>query len=63
VKDHVVRLAVAQGKLVVVLFKMARWDPDKNWEGALKNTRGLKEQGLKTVLVARSGVESNGQVE
>jgi glycosyltransferase involved in cell wall biosynthesis len=45
----------------VVLFKMARWDPDKNWEGAIKATRGLKERGLKTVLVARGGLEPYGQ--
>jgi glycosyltransferase involved in cell wall biosynthesis len=45
----------------VVLVKMARWDPDKNWDGALKATRGLKERGLKTVLVARGGVEPYGR--
>jgi glycosyltransferase involved in cell wall biosynthesis len=45
----------------VVLFKMARWDPDKNWEGAIEATRGLKERGLKTVLVARGGIEPYGQ--
>jgi hypothetical protein len=45
----------------VVLFKMARWDPDKNWEGAIKAARGLKERGLKTVLVARGGLEPYGQ--
>jgi hypothetical protein len=32
----------------VVLFKMARWDPDKNWEEAIKAVQGLKERGLKT---------------
>jgi glycosyltransferase involved in cell wall biosynthesis len=37
----------------VILFKMARWHPDKNWEGAIKAAQGLKERGLKTVLVAR----------
>ena len=45
----------------VVLFKMARWDPDKNWEGAIKAAQGLKERGLKTVLVARGGIEPYGQ--
>lgn len=45
----------------VILFKMARWDTDKNWEGAIEATRGLKERGLKTVLVARGGVEPYGQ--
>ena len=45
----------------VVLFKMARWDPDKNWEGAIKAAQGLKERGLKTVLVARGGLEPYGQ--
>ncbi|HXH12173.1 MAG TPA: hypothetical protein VNP04_20710 [Alphaproteobacteria bacterium] len=45
----------------VILFKMARWEPDKNWESTLKATQSLKQRGLKTVLVARGGVEPYGQ--
>ncbi len=44
----------------VVLFKMARWNPDKNWEEAIRATAALKERGLKTVLVARGGLELYG---
>jgi glycosyltransferase involved in cell wall biosynthesis len=45
----------------VVLFKMARWHPDKRWNAAVEATARLKEMGLKTVLVARGGIEPYGR--
>jgi len=45
----------------VVLFKMARWHPDKRWNAAVEATVRLKEMGLKTVLVARGGIEPYGR--
>jgi glycosyltransferase involved in cell wall biosynthesis len=51
--------SVLEGRLV--LCKIARWDPDKNWIGAIEATARLKELGLKPVLLARGGVEPYGQ--
>jgi len=45
----------------LVLCKVARWDPDKRWNGAVEATARLKERGLKTVLLARGGIEPHGQ--
>jgi len=45
----------------LVLCKVARWDPDKRWDQAIEATARLKERGLKTVLLARGGVEPHGQ--
>jgi len=45
----------------LILCKVARWDPDKRWNGAVEAVARLKERGLKTVLLARGGVEPHGQ--
>ncbi len=44
----------------VVLTKMARFDPDKRWLGAVGIIRELKQRGLRPLLVARGGSESHG---
>ncbi len=45
----------------LILSKIARWDPDKNWIGAVDSVARLKEMGLNPVLLARGGVEPYGQ--
>jgi glycosyltransferase involved in cell wall biosynthesis len=46
-------------------FKMARWGDDKGWSQALRAVRLLRENGDRTVLVARSGgpVGNGGALE
>jgi glycosyltransferase involved in cell wall biosynthesis len=43
-----------------VLCKVARWHRDKRWYEAVEATARLKESGLKTVFVARGGIEPYG---
>jgi len=38
-----------------LLFKMARWEPEKGWDQALGAIEGLRRNGHRTTLVARSG--------
>ncbi|MFC1924445.1 hypothetical protein ACFLT3_00650 [Chloroflexota bacterium] len=47
----------------VLLCKVARWDLNKRWNMAIEAVAKLKEQGLKTTLVARGGIadERHGQ--
>jgi len=45
----------------VVLSKVARWDPDKRWNGAVETVAKLKERGIRTILLARGGMEPYGQ--
>jgi glycosyltransferase involved in cell wall biosynthesis len=45
----------------VMLCKVARWDPDKNWDSAIEATAELKKRGMKAALVARGGIEPYGQ--
>ena len=45
----------------LVLCKVARWDPDKRWNTAVEAIAKLKEKGIKTVLLARGGMESHGE--
>jgi glycosyltransferase involved in cell wall biosynthesis len=45
----------------LILCKVARWDPDKRWNEAVEAVARLKEKGLKTVLLARGGMEPYGQ--
>jgi glycosyltransferase involved in cell wall biosynthesis len=45
----------------LVLAKIARWDPDKRWNMALEAAARLKERGLKTLLIARGGMEGYGE--
>jgi len=44
----------------LVLAKIARWDPDKRWNMAIEATARLKARGLKTLLLARGGMEGYG---
>jgi len=44
----------------LILFKMARYHPDKGWGSAIEATGRLRGMGLKTVLLARGGIESYG---
>jgi len=44
----------------VVLTKMARWDPDKRWFGALGITAELRRKGMRPLLIARGGREPHG---
>ncbi|MEZ5988431.1 MAG: glycosyltransferase family 4 protein [Planctomycetota bacterium] len=44
----------------LVLTKMARWDPDKRWLGAVETVAGLKDAGWNPLLVARGGREPHG---
>ncbi|NIM45416.1 MAG: glycosyltransferase [Nitrososphaeria archaeon] len=45
----------------LVLAKVARWDPDKRWNMAVEAIRRLKARGMKTVLLARGGIEPHGE--
>jgi glycosyltransferase involved in cell wall biosynthesis len=44
----------------LILAKIARWDPDKQWHMAVEATARLNARGLKTVLLARGGIEPHG---
>jgi glycosyltransferase involved in cell wall biosynthesis len=44
----------------VVLTKMARWDPDKRWLGAMGITAELRRKGMRPLLIARGGREPHG---
>jgi glycosyltransferase involved in cell wall biosynthesis len=44
----------------LVLAKIARWDPDKRWNMAVEATAMLKARGLRTLLIARGGMEGYG---
>ena len=44
----------------LILAKVARWDPDKRWDMVVEATAKLKARGLKTVLLARGGIEPYG---
>ncbi len=45
----------------LVLTKIARWDPDKRWNMTIEATARLKARGLKTLLLARGGMEHYGE--
>jgi glycosyltransferase involved in cell wall biosynthesis len=45
----------------LVLCKVARWDPDKRWNVAVETAARLKERGIRTILLARGGMEPYGQ--
>jgi len=45
----------------LILTKVARWDPDKRWNMAVEATARLKDRGLRTVLLARGGIEPHGE--
>ncbi len=44
----------------VVLTKIARWDPDKQWMQAIDATAILRARGLSPLLMARGGMEAHG---
>ena len=43
-----------------VIAKVARFDPDKRWLGALEIVDALKRQGDRPLLIARGGAEAHG---
>jgi glycosyltransferase involved in cell wall biosynthesis len=43
-----------------VIAKVARFDPDKRWLGALEIVAALKRQGHRPLLIARGGAEAHG---
>ena len=45
----------------LVLAKIARWDPDKRWPMAVEAVARLKARGLRTLLIARGGMEGYGE--
>ncbi|MFH0769384.1 MAG: glycosyltransferase [Chloroflexota bacterium] len=45
----------------LVLAKVARWDPDKRWLMAIGAIARLKARGIRTVLLARGGIEAHGE--
>jgi glycosyltransferase involved in cell wall biosynthesis len=45
----------------LILAKIARWDPDKRWNAAFEAAARLKARGLRTVLLARGGIEHHGE--
>ena len=44
----------------LVLTKVARFDPDKNWLAAVDIVAELKARGARPLLIARAGVEAHG---
>lgn len=44
----------------IILGKVGRWDPDKNWLLAVAIVAELKRYGWRPLLLARGGVESHG---
>jgi glycosyltransferase involved in cell wall biosynthesis len=44
-----------------VLAKMARWDPDKRWLGAVEIVAEMKREGWRPLLIARGGAEAHGE--
>jgi len=57
--ERAYRLRAALGA-DMLMCKVARWDPDKRWIMAVEAVARLKERGIKTVLLARGGVEPHG---
>ncbi len=45
----------------LLLSKVARWDPDKRWNAAVEATARLKARGMRTLLLARGGIEPHGE--
>ena len=45
----------------LILTKVARWDPDKRWNMAVEATARLKARGIRTLLLARGGMEPHGE--
>lgn len=60
IAPRAVREARSLGAGRIVLTKMARWDPDKQWIQAVDATLLLKARGHAPLLVARGGLEAHG---
>lgn len=45
----------------LILCKVARWDPDKRWNQAVEAIARLRDSGLRTLLLARGGIEPHGR--
>ena len=45
----------------LILSKVARWDPDKRWNMTVEAVAKLKARGIRTVLLARGGIEPYGE--
>jgi len=45
----------------LLLAKVARWDPDKRWNTAVEAVARLKARGIRTVFLARGGIERHGE--
>ena len=45
----------------LLLTKVARWDPAKRWDMAIEAIARLKDDGRKTTLLARGGIEPYGE--
>lgn len=48
-------------KTDLLLSKVARWDPDKRWNTAVEAVARLRASGKRTVLLARGGIEPDGE--
>lgn len=46
----------------LLLTKMARWDPDKAWLGAVETAAALKKRGWRPLLIARGGGSDYGHL-
>ncbi len=57
VNDRMVERVRQSLQADVLLCKVGRWHPDKHWDGAISAVNQLKRSGLRTVLVARGGIE------
>jgi len=42
------------------LVKIARWDPDKRWDAAVRAVATLKRRGMAPLFLARGGMEDHG---
>jgi glycosyltransferase involved in cell wall biosynthesis len=60
IEGRAVREARARTNGRVVLSKIARWDPDKQWLQAVEATAILRAHGRRPLLIARGGMEAHG---
>jgi glycosyltransferase involved in cell wall biosynthesis len=61
VDDMVSRRLRERLKSEILFTKVARYDTTKGWDQAVEATARLKQNGRKTVLLARGGIESYGE--
>jgi glycosyltransferase involved in cell wall biosynthesis len=60
IEGRAIRDARSLGASRMVLTKIARWDPDKQWLQAVDAVALLRARGRKPLLVARGGLEAHG---